>query len=188
MNVILASASPRRKQILENAGYNVTVRVPDADESLPDGISPEKAVELLAKVKADAVKREKDELIIAADTVVALDGKILGKPADDTEAFDMLSSLSGARHKVYTGVCIIYNEKEEVFSDCTEVEFYPLSSDEIISYIKTGEPSDKAGAYGIQGRGCLFVKGIVGDYFNVMGLPVALINQKIKNFLPKNRK
>ena len=182
MNVVLASASPRRKQILEGAGYFVTVRVSEADETLPPDITPEKAVELLASVKAHAVERNEDELIIAADTVVVLDGEILGKPRDEDEAFRMLSSLSGRRHTVYTGVCIIYNEKEEIFSDSTEVEFYPLSPDEITAYIKTGEPMDKAGAYGIQGKGCLFVKGIVGDYFNVMGLPVALINQKIKVF------
>ena len=188
MNVVLASASPRRKQILENAGYGVTVRVSDADETLPESITPEKAVERLAKVKAHAVERNEGEIIIAADTVVVLDGKILGKPADEDGAFEMLSSLSGRKHTVRTGVCIIYNEKEEIFSDSTEVEFYPLSDDEIIAYIETGEPMDKAGAYGIQGRGGLFVKGIVGDYFNVMGLPVALINQKMKDFLPKNGK
>ncbi len=188
MNVVLASASPRRKMILENAGFDVTVRVSEADETLPDGISPEKAVEYLAKVKANAVEKNKDELIIAADTVVVLDGKILGKPGDENEARKMLSSLSGRRHTVFTGVCIIYNEKEEIFSDRTEVEFYFLSDEEISEYIKTGEPMDKAGAYGIQGRGSLFVKGIEGDFFNVMGLPVALINRKLRDFLPKKDK
>ena len=183
MNVVLASASPRRKLILENAGYSVTVRVSDADETLPENITPEKAVEHLAKVKANAVERKTDELVIGADTVVVLDGEILGKPADEDDAFKMLTALSGRKHKVYTGVCIIYNEKEEIFHDCTEVEFYPLLPDEIRAYIKTGEPMDKAGSYGIQEKGSLFVKGIVGDYFSVMGLPVALINQKIKVFL-----
>jgi septum formation protein len=183
MRVVLASASPRRKQILENAGFEVTVRVSEADETLPDCISPQKAVELLARVKANAVERKPDELIIAADTVVALDGKILGKPRDEKEAFEMLSALSGKKHLVFTGVCIIYNEKEEIFSDRTEVEFYKLTENEINDYILTGEPMDKAGAYGIQGRGCMFVRGIDGDYYNVMGLPVAKIGQKIKNLL-----
>jgi len=188
MNVVLASASPRRKMILENAGFDVTVRVSDADETLPAGISPESAVEYLAKIKANAVERNKDELIIAADTVVVLDGKILGKPEDENEAREMLSSLSGRRHTVFTGVCMIYNEKEEIFSDRTEVEFYSLSDEEIKEYIKTGEPMDKAGAYGIQGKGSLFVKGIDGDFFNVMGLPVALINKKLNEILPKKGK
>lgn len=180
MKIVLASASPRRKQILENAGFEVTVRVSEADETLPDDISPDRAVELLAKIKANAVERKKDELVIAADTVVVLDGKILGKPRDEKEAFEMLSALSAGSHKVYTGVCIIYNEKEEIFSDQTEVEFYKLTEKEINDYISTGEPMDKAGAYGIQGKGCMFVKGIKGDYFNVMGLPIAKIGQKIK--------
>jgi septum formation protein len=182
MKTVLASASPRRKQILENAGFEVEIRVSEADETLPEGISPEKAVEYLASVKAHAVKREKDELVIAADTVVALDGKILGKPRDEKEAFEMLSLLSGKKHTVYTGVCLLYNEKEEIFSDSTGVEFYPLTDGEILKYIETGEPMDKAGAYGIQGKGCVFVKGIKGDYFNVMGLPVSKLNQKLKNF------
>ena len=180
MRVVLASASPRRKQILENAGYDVTVRVSEADETLPEGISPERAVEYLAGVKAAAVEKGTDELIIAADTVVALEGRILGKPSDKAEAFEMLSSLSGKKHCVYTGVCILYNEKKIVFSECTEVEFYKLTESEIRDYIATGEPMDKAGAYGIQGRGCMFVKGIKGDFFNVMGLPVAEIGQKIR--------
>ncbi len=183
MNVILASASPRRKQILENAGFDVTVRVSDADETLPDGISPEKAVEHLAKIKANAIERKTDETVIAADTVVALDGKILGKPRDEKDAFGILSALSGKKHRVYTGVCIIYNEKEIVFSDCTEVQFYKLDENEIYDYIATGEPMDKAGAYGIQGRGCMFVKEIKGDFYNVMGLPVGKIGQKIKKML-----
>jgi len=183
MKVVLASASPRRKEILENAGFEVSVRVSSADETLPDGLSPDKAVEYLARLKAHSVEKGANELLIAADTVVVLDGKILGKPSDCAQAKKMLSSLSGKSHKVFTGVCILYNEKEISFSDCTEVEFYELGEDEILEYIATGEPMDKAGAYGIQGKGCVFVKGIRGDYFNVMGLPIAMINQKLKVFL-----
>ena len=185
MKLVLASASPRRRQILENAGYQVEVRVSQADESLPDGISPAQAVEYLAKTKAHAVKREANEVLVAADTVVVLDGIILGKPADEADAKRMLLALSGRRHEVYTGVCLLYNEKEEVFSERTEVEFFPLHENQISEYIKTGEPMDKAGAYGIQGRGCLFVKGITGDYYNVMGLPVSSLYRKIEKICSK---
>ena len=180
MRVVLASASPRRKQILENAGYDVTVRVSEADETLPEGISPERAVEYLAGVKAAAVEKGTNELIIAADTVVALEGRILGKPSDEAEAFEMLSSLSGKKHCVYTGVCILYNEKRIVFSECTEVEFYKLTESEIRDYIATGEPMDKAGAYGIQGKGALLAEGIYVDYFNVVGLPGSRLNAVLK--------
>jgi septum formation protein len=182
MKVVLASASPRRRQILETAGFEVEVRVSDADETLPDGIMPDKAVEHLASVKAAAVERAADELVIAADTVVVLDGAILGKPQTEKQARQMLLSLSGRTHLVYTGVCIEKGERREIFHDRTVVEFYPLTENEIDEYIKTGEPMDKAGAYGIQGRGCVFVKGIEGDFFNVMGLPVAQIIQKMKYF------
>ena len=180
MKVVLASASPRRKQILETAGFDVEVRVSDADETLPDGISPAEAVERLALIKAEAVERTADEILIAADTIVVLDGSILGKPADENQAREMLCSLSGRTHFVYTGVCILKGEKRAVFHDCTKVEFYPLEESEIDEYIKSGEPMDKAGAYGIQGKGCAFVKGIEGDFFNVMGLPVAHLIRKMR--------
>lgn len=182
MKIVLASASPRRKQILETAGFETEVRVSDADETLPEGISPAEAVERLALIKATSVERAEDETVVAADTVVVLDGKILGKPESEIQAKEMLRSLSGRTHLVYTGVCILKGEKLSVFHDCTKVEFYPLTEEEIDVYIESGEPMDKAGAYGIQGRGCAFVKGIEGDFFNVMGLPVALLIQKLKEF------
>ena len=145
------------------------------EEILPEKISPEEAVLALSEQKADEIYREnRGEVIVAADTIVAIDGKILGKPADEKDAFAMLKTLSGRVHEVFTGVCVIFaNGHKERFFEETKVEFYELSDKEIADYIKTGEPMDKAGAYGIQGKGALLVKGIDGDYYNVMGLPVA---------------
>lgn len=171
---ILASASPRRKEILESAGYTFEIIVSDADENITEELSPEKTVEELAERKAMAVLRDnEDAVVFGCDTVVAIDGKILGKPADDEDAFNMLSMLSGKTHTVSTGVCICSKTKNEVFSNTTEVEFYKLSEETIRSYIAFGECSDKAGSYGIQGFGRVLVKEIKGDYFSVMGLPVA---------------
>lgn len=182
MKIVLASASPRRSQILENAGFEFTVRVSDAEEKIPKELSPAEVSMFLAKEKAHAVERNSDEMIIAADTIVVLGSDILGKPKDSADAVRTLQSLSGKVHTVYTGVCMLYNEKEENFFDSTEVEFYSLENTDIENYVKTGEPLDKAGSYGIQGKGALFVRKINGDYFNVMGLPIGLINQKIKKF------
>lgn len=174
MKIILASASPRRKELLTLAGIEYDVIVSQCEETLPDGITPDKAVEELAKQKAeDVFSRNSDALIIAADTVVALGNTILGKPKDEEDAFNMLSSLSGRRHTVFTGVCIRTKDKTDIFHVATEVEFYDLTEKEIRDYIATKEPMDKAGAYGIQGKGFVLVKGIHGDYFNVVGLPLA---------------
>ncbi len=174
MKIILASASPRRKELLTLAGLEYEVVVSQCEEILPDGITPDKAVDELARQKAeDVFSRNPDCMIIAADTVVALGNTILGKPKDEADAFNMLSSLSGRRHTVFTGVCIKTKEKTDIFHVATEVEFYPLSDKEIKDYIATKEPMDKAGAYGIQGKGFVLVKGIHGDYFNVVGLPLA---------------
>ena len=171
---ILASASPRRKEILENAGYSFEIIVSDADENITEVMTPEKTVEELARRKAMAVLKDNaDAVIFGCDTVVAIDGKILGKPTDDEDAFNMLSMLSGRTHTVSTGVCICSADNVSVFSNTTEVEFYELSDDTIHGYIATGECSDKAGSYGIQGYGNVLVKEIKGDYFSVMGLPVS---------------
>lgn len=171
---ILASASPRRKEILENAGYSFEIIVSDADENITEVMTPEKTVEELAKRKAMAVLKDNaDAVVFGCDTVVAIDGKILGKPTDDEDAFNMLSMLSGRTHTVSTGVCICSADKVSVFSNTTEVEFYELSEETIRGYIATGECSDKAGSYGIQGYGNVLVKEIKGDYFSVMGLPVS---------------
>ncbi len=181
--IILASASPRRKELMTLAGYDFDVVCADIDEVVPQNAEPTEVVMSLALQKARAVERENpDAIVVGSDTVVALDGKILGKPHSKQEAVDMLCSLSGRCHNVYTGVAIIKGEKEKAFFDKTEVEFYRLSVEEAESYVATGEPMDKAGAYGIQGKGALLVKGIVGDYFNVMGLPIAKLYREMKDF------
>lgn len=178
LKIVLASKSPRRSEILKNAGFCFTVRVSDADETLPDGISPEEAVMLLSRIKAEAVERYDGETVIGADTVVVSDGKILGKPQSENDAFSMLRGLSGRTHSVFTGVTAVTDGGTESFYEKTEVEFVFLSDDEIKNYISTGEPFDKAGAYGIQGFASKFVKGIKGDYFNVVGLPISKIYEK----------
>ena len=182
MKLILASGSPRRSEILKNAGYEFVVKPTSADESLPDGILPEDAVKLLSERKADAAKIECSDVVLSADTVVALEDKILGKPSDKAEAFLMLRSLSGKTHSVYTGVTIKNAEKKRVFAVKTDVLFYPLTDDEINAYIATGEPFDKAGAYGIQGRAAVFVEKIDGDYYSVVGLPLSRCARVLRDF------
>ena len=180
---ILASASPRRKEILENAGFTFDIIVSDADENITEDLTPSETVEEIAKRKALSVWEEnKDAVVFGCDTVVAVDGKILGKPKDDEDAFDMIKMLSGKVHTVSTGVCICAEDKISVFSNTTEVEFYPLSDETIRSYIATGEGRDKAGSYGIQGYGCVLIKEIKGDYFSVMGLPVSQSARVLADF------
>lgn len=176
--IVLASKSPRRKEILEKAGYDVEIRIQDADETLPNGISPEKAVKMLAEIKASAVKREQGETVIGADTVVSVDGEILGKPKDEKDAFLMLKRLSGRKHEVFTGVCIVNDNGKTVFSERSAVRFKNISDEEIFAYIKSGEPMDKAGAYGIQGLGGEFASVDSGSFFNVMGFPIETFNKK----------
>jgi septum formation protein len=182
MKLILASGSPRRSEILKNAGYEFVVKPTSADESLPDGILPGDAVKLLSERKADAAKIECSDVVLSADTVVALGDRILGKPSDKAEAFSMLRSLSGKTHSVYTGVTIKSAEKKRVFAVKTDVLFYPLTDDEINAYIATGEPFDKAGAYGIQGRAAVFVEKIDGDYYSVVGLPLSRCARALRDF------
>lgn len=181
MKIILASASPRRRELLTLAGIEYEVIPSECEEILPDEITPDEAVKELARQKAeDVFSRNSDCMIIAADTVVALGNTILGKPKNEEDAFNMLSSLSGKRHTVYTGVCIRTQHKTEIFYVATDVEFYELTEKEIKDYIATKEPMDKAGAYGIQGKGFVLVKGIHGDYFNVVGLPLSETVRSIK--------
>ena len=179
MKIVLASKSPRRSEILKNAGIDFTVRVADADETIPDGTKPQDAVVFLAARKAMAVERAEDELVLGADTVVVLDNKVLGKPKDREDAYNMLRSLSGRVHSVFTGVCAIGNGISITFAEETKVEFLPLTDKEILNYIDSNEPYDKAGAYGIQGLASKFVRGIEGDYFNVVGLPISRTYEKI---------
>lgn len=182
MKIILASGSPRRKEIMKNAGYDFEVKTSSADETLPDKIEADEAVKYLAEIKGNAVNADENTLVVSADTVVALDGKILGKPKDKADAFSMLSSLSGRTHTVLTGVCVRLGEKKTVFCESTRVKFYPLSDGEIEAYIATGEPFDKAGAYGIQGKGALLVEKIDGDYLNVVGLPMARLDRVMREY------
>lgn len=181
MKIILASGSPRRKELLNNIGIKFDVIPSNADETLPASLTPAQAVEYLSKTKAhDVFLSHPDCAVIGSDTVVACDGKILGKPKNETDAFKMLKMLSGKTHSVFTGVTIMTEDETVSFYEETKVTFYELTDDEINSYIKTGEPMDKAGAYGIQGKGCVLVKKIDGDYFNVVGLPAARTYRELK--------
>ena len=185
MDIILASQSPRRKELLGQMGFKgFKINVPDVDETIEGNLPPAMIVEELSLRKARAVAEDADEddLIIAADTVVALDGAVLGKPEDEGSAFSMLSALSGNRHYVYTGVTVMQGEKVVTQHEMTTVTFRELDPEEISNYIATGEPMDKAGAYGIQGLGALLVSGIDGDYFNVMGLPVYRLGRILADF------
>ena len=182
--IILASASPRRRELMELAGYDFEVICADIVEVVPENVQPQEVVMSLALQKAQAVAAEhKDAVVVGSDTVVALDGKILGKPHSEQEACEMLRSLSGRTHKVFTGVAIVGGGKVKNFFDETDVEFYPLGDDEIKKYVATGEPMDKAGSYGIQGKGSVLVKKINGDFFNVMGLPIAKLYREMSDFV-----
>ena len=184
--MILASQSPRRIELMREAGYNIRVIPADIDETPFDSEAPLTLVERLARAKAAAVAAEHaepNELTVAADTIVTFDGKILGKPANEDEARTMLRELSGRTHQVATGVCIVkagdatapHAAESLSFVDVTDVTFYELTEEQIERYVASGEPMDKAGAYGIQGRGCVLVEGIDGNYHNVVGLPTCLL-------------
>ncbi len=196
--IILASSSPRRRELMAQAGFAFEVLVSEADETI-ETETPVEMVEVLSERKAAAVAEEikrqgfaeESILLVGADTMVAIDGKKLGKPKDEKGAEEMLEELSGRTHQVYTGVTLIRLKKAEngsilqesrTFSEGTDVSFYPLTKEEIRSYIATGEPMDKAGAYGIQGKAAVFVKEIKGDYNNVVGLPIARLYQELKNW------
>lgn len=179
--MILASQSPRRKELLSFIAEDFKIIPAVGEEKIPNGTLPQDAVVMLAQQKAREIRAAyKDETIIAADTVVVVDNDILGKPKSEQQASEMLRRLSGRKHSVLTGVCIIFADgAEKSFYEQTLVEFYPLSEQEIQRYIATGEPMDKAGAYGIQGRGSLLIKRFEGDYFNVVGLPVARLSREL---------
>lgn len=186
MDIILASQSPRRKELLGQMGLKgFKIIAPDVDETMEENLSPAQMVEELSLRKAREVAdhvEDEEALIIAADTVVVLDGGILGKPADEREAFGMLSALSGNRHRVYTGVTVLRGSRAITSHEETIVTFRELDPEEIMDYIATEEPMDKAGAYGIQGLGALLVSGIEGDYFNIMGLPVYRLGRILSAF------
>ena len=182
MRIILASASPRRRELIGNLNIDFEVKTADCEEITIPGERPEDTVKRLSEAKARRVAELEggDAVVIGADTVVAIDGKILGKPADENEAAEMLRLLSGRTHRVYTGITVIGGGKTVSEYVETEVRFYELTDSQIKRYIATGEPMDKAGAYGIQKYGSLLVEEIRGDYFNVVGLPVGRLDRVLR--------
>ena len=183
MSVILASGSPRRKELLEMLGVKDLKIIPaKGEEKAPEGLQPGELVMALAAQKGREVKElcPGDDVIIAADTIVWHENRVYGKPHSREEAIAMLRSLSGRAHQVYTGVCVIRGETELLRYNMSSVRFRDMSDDEIEAYVDTGEPMDKAGAYGAQGKGALFVEGIDGDFFNVMGLPLCTLGQMLE--------
>ena len=196
MKIILASASPRRRELLEQIGLEFEIKISNVEEK-STATTPWQLVEELSFQKAEAVLKSlesngEDVLVIGADTVVSAGNSILGKPADKSEAADMLNRLSGGTHQVYTGVTLLYRPafsqsdtgvRVKTFHEATKVHFYPLTEGEISFYTATGEPLDKAGAYGIQGLFARYVRGIEGDYGNVVGLPVGRLYQEAKEWL-----
>ena len=185
MNVILASQSPRRKELLGLFRIPFTVRVADIDETMEPGAAPYFEVARLSRLKALAVERQADDLVIAADTIVVCDDRILGKPADEEAAKDMLRLLSGRDHQVMTGMTVLRGDHAAVITEVTDLHFRPLSEKEIEDYVASGEPMDKAGAYGIQGGAALFCNRLEGDYYNVVGLPVCRLAEILKEMAPE---
>ncbi len=184
VDIILASGSPRRRELLSQMGLTYRVVVSDADEAVDSALSPSDQVSLISRRKADAVAEQVgvDPLVIAADTIVSLDGQVMGKPHSRDEAVQMLSTLQGKTHQVYTGLTLQHGSRIVTETECTSVTFRPMTGNEIAAYVASGEPMDKAGAYGIQGLGGMFVAGIHGDYFNVMGLPICRLGIVLKTF------
>lgn len=182
--LILASKSPRRKELLSMAGVAYTVETAEVEEKYPDDLTPPEIVQYLAGIKAEAVfSKHPDRVVLGADTIVVLDGQILGKPKDKEDAVRMLTLLSGRTHEVYTGVAILSGEREKHFYERTEVTFYKLGEEEIRAYVETGEPLDKAGSYGIQGRGLVFIRCLNGDYATVVGLPVGRVVRELEGII-----
>lgn len=177
MQLILASQSPRRKALMELFHIPFIVKVADIDETM----DPEKAafdeVARVSRAKAEAVAHEPEDTVIAADTIVVCEGKVLGKPVDEQDAYRMLQLLSGRDHQVMTGLTVLQGDRCTVCTEVTDLHFRELTDDEILAYIRSGEPMDKAGSYGIQGGAALFCERISGDYYNVMGLPVCRLWQ-----------
>ena len=172
MNVILASQSPRRRELLGLTGLPFIVRAADIDETMDSGKAPFDEVARVSRLKAEAVARKPEDVVIAADTIVVCEGEVLGKPRNEADAFRILSLLSGRHHEVMTGMTVVCGDKAITHTEVTKIHFRELHPEEIRAYIASGEPMDKAGAYGIQGGAALFADEMVGDYYNVMGLPV----------------
>ena len=187
MSLILASASPRRKELLGLFRKPFEIRVADIDETMDPQKAPYDEVARVSRQKALAVRRERDDVVIAADTIVVCAGKVLGKPHDEEEAVSMLRLLSGRDHQVMTGVTVVRDNEAVTFTEVTDLHFRDLSEKEIRAYVATGEPMDKAGSYGIQGGAALFCTRMVGDYYNVMGLPVCRLGMVLRDMVPEGQ-
>ena len=185
MNIILASQSPRRKELMGLLKVPFIVRVADIDETMDPGKAPYDEVARVSRLKAQAIPREPADLVIAADTIVVCDDQVLGKPRDEQDAFRMLRLLSGRSHQVMTGLTVLQGGKAVSCTEVTDVCFRDLQDKEIDDYIATGEPMDKAGSYGIQGGAALFADRMHGDYYNVMGLPVCRLGQLLREIAPE---
>ncbi len=185
MFLILASQSPRRKELLGLFGIPFTVRVADIDETMDPAAPADREVARVSRLKALAIPAAAEDVVVAADTIVVCRGRVLGKPHDETEAAQMLQLLSGRDHQVMTGVTVLAGERQVTFTEITDLHFRPLSQGEIDRYVASGEPMDKAGAYGIQGGAALFCEKMHGDYYNVMGLPVCRLGQVLKEIAPE---
>ena len=184
MALILASQSPRRKELLGLFRLPFTVRVADIDESMNPEKAPAEEVGRVSRAKALAIPREPEDVVIAADTIVVCAGQVLGKPHSPEEAEEMLTLLSGRDHQVMTGVTVVRGDEAQTFTEVTDLHFRNLTGKEIHAYVATGEPMDKAGSYGIQGGAALFCSHMVGDYYNVMGLPVCRLGEVLRQMAP----
>ena len=187
MSIILASASPRRSELLGRMGLDFTVLTAPHDETMDPFADPSDEVARVSLRKAQAVlpRCQSGDIIIAADTIVVCDGLTMGKPRSESDAFSMLRRLSGREHQVMTGCTVLRGDRAETFTEITGLRFRELSEGEIRRYVASGEPMDKAGAYGIQGGAALFCTGIRGDYYNVMGLPVCRLGETLKRMAPE---
>lgn len=184
-HLILASGSPRRRELLSLFGVPFSVHAADIDETMDPAKPPYDEVARVSSCKALAIPRQPGDVVIAADTIVVCGGKVLGKPHSRQEAADMLRLLSGREHQVMTGCTVLRGEKHVTFTEVTTLHFRPLTEWEIRRYAESGEPLDKAGAYGIQGGGALFCTGMEGDYYNVVGLPLCHLGQVLKEMIPE---
>lgn len=185
MQLILGSQSPRRKELLGLFHIPFTVKVADIDEAMDPSRPPAEEVARVSRAKAEAISRSAGDVVIAADTIVVLEGEVLGKPRDEADAIRMLTALSGRDHQVMTGVTVLRDERALTHTEITDIHFRPLSQKEIAAYVATGEPMDKAGSYGIQGGAALFAEKLHGDYYNVMGLPVCRLWQMLQKIAPE---
>ena len=185
MEVILASQSPRRRELLGLFRLPFVIRVADIDETMDAKKAPYDEVARVSREKALAVSRGADDIVIAADTIVVCQGKVLGKPRTPEEAVEMLTLLSGRDHQVMTGLTVVRGDREITTTEVTDIHFRELSQKEIDAYVATKEPMDKAGSYGIQGGAALFAEKMVGDYYNVMGLPVCKLRQIMNELAPE---